>query len=1373
MALLPQLGHSGLVVPDRSMSITVFAGDDQSICVNSNLDLASLQATITGDVSDGTWFSYGDGFFQTTGTTTATFSTATTYHPGNNERAAGRVVLYLVSDDPDGNGPGVEVTDNVSIFFQSAPALVCNNNLSVSLDVDCQQVLTVPMLVASPEGDLSKFIIQATDASGQPIINNTVTGDHLGQTITFRVSHECSPTNSCGGMLTVSDYVAPVIICADTIVDCDASTDALSIGLPVPADAMIDTISIDSFSVVGWDACGRVLLTYTDSNSQLNCGQPFTSITNRLWRVADESNNTNFCNQTIYSRRLPLDSVVFPPHYNDLHEAALSCHADYPRLANGHPDPVYTGSPALDGCNNIEVTMTDTRYDGCGGSYSIWRNWSVIDWCTARDIDSNQIIKIIDTIPPQIVCPDSIMVGTVGYDCLSKPFAVMSIDSIVDCSAWTIETRLRPLLGGPDIVSNDLNYDRVPVGDYALVYVVADACGNDTTCQTLVRVVDSSAPFATCDGFTKVSLGQNGFARLYAAALDDDSFDNCGIASMQVARMQSGCGAMAQEFGDYVNFCCADVGSPQMVAFTVTDHAGNVNTCMAEVTIEDKLDPEMICLPDITISCDYPLDTANLDVFGSIELSASSRADIVVGGVYYGQDGLATDNCTVSVSSTYTVDIDCGAGQVVRQFIARDAYGMEATCTQTITIQRERDFTVDDINWPDDQEMTGCGLSDHQPAITGEPTYNNVPCARVDATFDDQVFEIADSACVQIVRTWTVIDWCIYDPATDYGRWSQVQVIRVDNVVAPTLAACNDTTVCTYAQDCGPALYEYIILATDDCTAPLDMQYTWSIDSDADGIPEHTGATSLISATLAIGDHVVSIQANDACGNAANCTHVLTVEDCKRPTPYCRSSLSTVVMPTTGMIDIFASYFDLGGTDNCAGPIQVSFSSDISDTVRTLTCNDLGGSTTATIEREIWYTDASGNQDFCSVEVLLQDNAGTCGNGPGLATITGRIATQAGEVIDSVKVAFESSTGQYDGVTWAINGDYSITVPVGDAYKITPSVDDVDAHLGISTLDLVLTQRHIIAASLFDDPLRHLAADINGTLTIRGSDVVMMRELALRKVNTIPVAPITFVPASFDFEVALSPHEAPAYFITDILNGDLVAQDFYMLKRGDVNGDYFASGRRADPRSTKTIEVDYTLDATGQTVATFYAQVDGIYDGLQLDLRHPGAAAKDLRSATLPIGDYDVRRMMGTTYVALALTDPVEVMAGDALFSLVLDQYATLSLGSELIAEYYEEGRAQAIQLTALSASTLDWEVSIANTPFVDQPRITLTSSDLTEIHYTLVDITGRVLLDDELMIDGRTDLPLGAGLFVRPGTYILHITDHEGRVEVVKLVRL
>ncbi|MBK7699648.1 MAG: hypothetical protein IPJ39_13390 [Saprospiraceae bacterium] len=44
--------ESSALIPDV---IQVYAGADRSVCTNQNLLMSDLQATITGDISDGDW----------------------------------------------------------------------------------------------------------------------------------------------------------------------------------------------------------------------------------------------------------------------------------------------------------------------------------------------------------------------------------------------------------------------------------------------------------------------------------------------------------------------------------------------------------------------------------------------------------------------------------------------------------------------------------------------------------------------------------------------------------------------------------------------------------------------------------------------------------------------------------------------------------------------------------------------------------------------------------------------------------------------------------------------------------------------------------------------------------------------------------------------------------------------------------------------------------------------------------------------------------------------------------------------------------------------------------------------------------------------
>ena len=80
-----------------------------------------------------------------------------------------------------------------------------------------------------------------------------------------------------------------------------------------------------------------------------------------------------------------------------------------------------------------------------------------------------------------------------------------------------------------------------------------------------------------------------------ALVFDNGSFDNCELVSYQVRRMDNpNCpGNDATPFGDYVPFYCCDVnqnGEVIMVELQVMDAAGNTNSCMIEVEVQDKVE---------------------------------------------------------------------------------------------------------------------------------------------------------------------------------------------------------------------------------------------------------------------------------------------------------------------------------------------------------------------------------------------------------------------------------------------------------------------------------------------------------------------------------------------------------------------------------------------------------------------------------------------------------------------------------------------------------------------------------------------------------------------------------------------------------------
>jgi len=74
---------------------------------------------------------------------------------------------------------------------------------------------------------------------------------------------------------------------------------------------------------------------------------------------------------------------------------------------------------------------------------------------------------------------------------------------------------------------------------------------------------------------------------------------------MQIRR-DDNCDASDAEWGDFVSFCCADLGGGTEalidVEIRVCDKAGNCNTLWSTVQLEDK-DSFGTCPPDMVLSC--------------------------------------------------------------------------------------------------------------------------------------------------------------------------------------------------------------------------------------------------------------------------------------------------------------------------------------------------------------------------------------------------------------------------------------------------------------------------------------------------------------------------------------------------------------------------------------------------------------------------------------------------------------------------------------------------------------------------------------------------------------------------------------------------
>lgn len=126
------------------------------------------------------------------------------------------------------------------------------------------------------------------------------------------------------------------------------------------------------------------------------------------------------------------------------------------------------------------------------------------------------------------------------------------------------------------------------------------------------------------------------------------------------------------------------------------------------------------------------------------------------------------------------------------------------------------------------------------------------------------------------------------------------------------------------------------------------------------------------------------------------------------------------------------------------------------------------------------------------------------------ADLSGTIQTLSGDPLIGVEVELRNdqdslvATTQTDG-----NGQYSLAGLPGGAQGYRLKLRKILPHLqDLSTFDLVLISRHILAILPFNSPAQHLAADINGSETITTYDMVLLRRLILNIDTDVPGGPI-------------------------------------------------------------------------------------------------------------------------------------------------------------------------------------------------------------------------------------------------------------------------
>ncbi|NOT35748.1 MAG: T9SS type A sorting domain-containing protein [Saprospiraceae bacterium] len=330
----------------------------------------------------------------------------------------------------------------------------------------------------------------------------------------------------CMVMITVVDKIGPTLVCPPSAtIYCGQDVDSVFKGRqPFFMDNCfsvdLDTQIVRNINSCGFGTIDRIFTAKDSLQSVTQCTQTITVLRNNTFNGLDTSQLKWPAHTTVYACRIKADTID-------------------------------AGEPIINEfeCDNILARKKDNLYyfNRGGVCGKLLRLWEVIDYCKYNsrytpnpNVAENgyysyyQEIKIIDTIPPQIINARDTILKSFAADCGNAQFFLQSILSI-DCGdinnlSFTFDVDYFTD-GIIDRSGNGPNASGIfPMGNHTVSYHVKDSCNNIATKSASVQVKDGKAPSALLlygISTTLQEMSTGVMASVKASQFNNKSEDNC------------------------------------------------------------------------------------------------------------------------------------------------------------------------------------------------------------------------------------------------------------------------------------------------------------------------------------------------------------------------------------------------------------------------------------------------------------------------------------------------------------------------------------------------------------------------------------------------------------------------------------------------------------------------------------------------------------------------------------------------------------------------------------------------------------------------------------------------------------------------------
>ena len=497
----------------------------------------------------------------------------------------------------------------------------------------------------------------------------------------------------------------------------------------------------------------------------------------------------------------------------------------------------------------------------------------------------------------------------------------------------------------------------------------------------------------------------------------------------------------------------------------------------------------------------------------------------------------------------------------------------------------------------------------------------------------------------------------------------------------------------------------------------------------------------------------------DGCGNETSGTSYFTIEDKKKPTPYLLN-LSTALMEN-GSVELWAEDFDTGSFDNCTPQdfLYFTFSPTVPPQLLDPTEEDpwydadgvasendynngdaeewdgvLGSSAMVfnqddlteqeekggLLEIPIYVWDQCGNVDLAVVNLKLVDNGGDAS-----ANIAGRVMTQEGTGLPGVTMSAMTDLPGYPySITTGDNGDYMFPFnPMYNDYMISGAKHD-DWLNGVTTLDILLIQKHILDILSLDNEFDLIAADVSNDGNISAVDLIQIRKLILGINSEFP--------NNVSWKL-VNPNMDSETMVVD-LDQDQMDQNFTAIKIADVNGSAVLgfAGDAVDSRNLKSLKFNIEESSIGaETVYTFKSEnFDDVYgfqftlEGVE-ELTNIEASAINLEASNVSLVD-------GALVVSWNDSKAITATPDQVLFSITVNSDTKLLLSDRIAkSEAYAGENLEILDINVVGNGDFTNELAQNEpNPFKGETVINFSLAQGGITQFTIFDVTGKLVYE-------------------------------------------